>query len=465
MNQKIRIYLNIFLLLIFFVLFFLYFSPLGCISYQKNFSKKQGTFLGGKGAIYKLGPKDRLLDDNKIIGEPAYFYLKTNRAFDKAQMEIEYEISDEVFKNNPYIDLSVGLLLNKDNWNYKLYPLYNNILNSLSDNWQRDDGIIFWQRENKFSNLDEYLQAKDFSSLLTYNYKLDNDFILRDYQAQNNEYKIPKLRGSHIFYTYLKDENLKFDFSLKNLDSSSEEKVDIFVYLNQDVVFSKNFSAEELKTGSSFSLDLADLPEAVYKIEIRTSDNIIIEDFVSYLDKLVFLNKLNLYESSDGFHIFSNKANLRVKSLDAKCLGKIKINDDSFELDQIFKQFNFKSFRQDLNTISSPSCGMLIESDALFSFSPESFFNPLITNLSADVSLDDYDFIIADYRHPEKKNNSYISNIEIDLKNAQREKNEYRFIISAPFLKGDNSDEYVLIKKIKIKLQGKNIFEKIKEVF
>jgi len=66
---------------------------------------------------------------------------------------------------------------------------------------------------------------------------------------------------------------------------------------------------------------------------------------------------------------------------------------------------------------------------------------------------------------PKEKGNFYVSTLDIDLKGAYREKNEYRFIISAPFLRGDKPDEYLLIKNIKIELRGKSIFEKIKSHF
>ncbi|MCK9439071.1 MAG: hypothetical protein WC164_03620 [Patescibacteria group bacterium] len=466
-NQKLRIYLNIFLLALIFVLLWLYFSPFGHISYQKDFSKKQNTFLGGKGTIYKLGPDDRLVDRNKIVGEPAYFYLKTNRSFDSAKVSIEYKISDHVFQDNDYINFEMGVLLNKDNWNYHLHPVYNNVLDSLYNSWHKTiegDGTVFLQKEKKFSNFNDYLRQANFSSLLVYNYNLKNDFVLPDYQTiKNYKFLIPSLRGSHVFYAYLKDENLKFDFALRSLNQENEKKADIFVYLNQDIIFSKNFSVEELNRGNLFSLNLPGLPEGVYKIEIRSGDDIVLENFTSYMHKLVFLHKVNLYETKNGFDVFSNKADLRIKSLESKCLNKLNINEDVFEVNQIFKQFNFKSLNKGINNVKSNSCGMLIESNGLFSFSYESFFNPLISSLSSDVVMDDYNFILANYNSPSKKDDTHVSVLSFDLKEAYREKDEYRFIVSAPFLKGDDLDKYLEIKNIKIELQGKNLFEKVRE--
>lgn len=467
-RKKLRIYLNILLFVFFGVLFFLYISPLGWATYKKDFSRKYNNIFLGKGAIYKLGPVDRLFDKNKLSGEPAYFYLKTNRNFDSAKIKMKYKISDQVVQKNNFINLEFGVLLNEENWNYRFYPIYNNILNDLYCNWtkQVDNQAVFLQREDKFKGLTDYLNNKDFSSLLLYNYNLNNDFVLKDYQGDDN-YKttLPALRGSHVFYTYLKDENLKFDFSFSSLDRSNKNNLDLFVYLNDDVIFSKSFSAEEFLNNQivDFSLDLADLPESVYKIEVRANDNFIINKTDVYLPKLVFLHRLNLYNTKNGFNVFSNKNNFRIKSLESLCLADVNINDSKFSVDRIFQQFNFNVDGRGINNIQSDSCGMLIENNGLFSFSTESFFNPLISSLASDVSVDEYNFVIAKYQPPTELNNYYISELKIDLRGAQRKKGEYRFIISAPFLKNEDNLQYLEIKDIEIVLSGKSLFDKIKE--
>lgn len=467
--KKISLYLNIFLLVLPLFFFFLYFVPFGHIIYKKDFSKNYNNIFLGKGPVYKFGPNDRIIDKNKLIAEPAYFYLKTARNFDLAKMKIKYKISDKAFSDNNFINVEAGVLLNKNNWNYKLYPVYNKTLNDLSHSWnyQKIGKAIFFQKEKKFDTLTNFLENKDFSSLLLYNYNLENDFVLNNYERSDYEFKTPALRGSHVFYTYLKNEDLQFDFSFRNLDIENKSQLDLFVYLGQDVVYSKSFSADEFVDGKKidFNLNLPDLPESVYKIEIRASDSFIVEKIVSHLSKFVFLHKLNLYDTKNGFQVFSNKNDFRIKSLEAQCLNSVNINDQPFIVDRIFQQFSFNVPNKNLNIISSESCGMLIEGRGLFSFSEQSFFNPLIDLLDKDNLPDNYNFVIAEYDFPQKEDNYYSSEVEIDLKNAWRENGEYRFIISAPFLKGLDNEEYLEIKNIEIELFGKNFKDKLSEYF
>lgn len=471
-NRNLRLIFYLFLIFICFSLFYLYFSPFGKAYYSKDFSKNYNNIFLGRGSIYKLGPADRIIEKNKLISEPAYFYLKTARAFDNAKIKIKYRLSPNIATENNFINIEAGVLLDKNNWNYRLYPVYNSFLNKCIDSWHVSDynGLKFFQNKEQFKNLESFLGGKDFSSLALYNYKLNNDFVLRDYKtSQDYRAELPKLRGSHSFYTYIKDQSLRFDFTFKNISNNFKDNIDLFVYLNQDVIFSKSFLPVEFgDNGVDFSLNLPDLPESVYKIEVKTSDDYVIDKLISYLPKVVFLNKINLYDNSDGFEFFSNSSNLRAKVLDASCLASIHLNDDIFNIDRIFKQFTLSFAKnkmdQELNFIKSSSCGTLFEGSALFSFNKESFFNPLILNLNEYNYKDNFEFIIADYNKPEFKDGYYISEVEMDLKNSWRENNEYRFIISAPFLDGNN-EKYLEINSVEINLMGKGLKQKLIEYF
>ena len=468
--KKLKLFLNIVLLIFVFIFLFLYIVPFGKITYKKDFKSRFSNVFLAKGAIYKLGPADRIYDKNKIIAEPSYFYLRTSRNFDLAKLKIKYKISEASLAINSLINIQAGVLLDKESWNYRLYPVYNSALNFALENWscKEYNNVTFLQKEEKFENLSDFLNSKDFSSLATYNYYLSNNYLIDNYNKKEGySFSFPSLLGSHIFYAYLKDESLKIDFLFENIDQNNKNNLDIFVYSENNVIFSKSFDSSEFenKQGVNFSLDLPYLPEGVYKVEIRANDSFVIKSMKSYLEKISFLNKINLFNTSDGFYVFSNKSNFKIKALDAQCLNQVNINNQIFLLDKIYKQFSLDVPRQEVNFVQSNSCGLLIENNGLFSFDRNSLVNPSISSIESAGDLEELNFIIADYKAPQKEGDYYSSEIDVDLKNAWREDGEYRFIISAPFLNNLNNSEYLEIEKIEIELFGKSLKTKLLDYF
>lgn len=471
--KKFRFFLYSTLLLAIIVLANFYFVPLGEVTYKYNFSKK---YFLGKGFFHKFGPSERIVD-NKIIGDPIYFYVNSPRNFSEAKLKIKYKISPEVFEKNEFINIEAGVLLDKKNWRYSLVPIFNNVLLNLANSWdvQTENGLSFYQKSKQFQNYKEFLNNNDFSSAAFYNYNLNFDYFLPNYESQANaqELTIENIRGSYSFYTYLKEESLKIDFSFidkvnKVRSELSEPKnLSIFVYYQDKLIFSENSSFLQ-DNSLKYSLNLPSLPEGAYKIEVKVDDNILTKEINTNLSKLTFINRVWLEGQEDGFVLFSNKNNIRIKSLESLCLGEVKINKEIFLIDKIYQQFNIDILDKSnglglLNKISSDSCGFLIENSGLFSFSRESFFDPTLKKLEAGIDWEKINFVLADFQYPEKINDYYISEISLDLKNSIKEKDGYNFIISAPFLKNLLSSQYLEIEEMEIKLTGKNLFTKIKE--
>lgn len=469
--KKFRIFLYSFLFLAIIVLAFFYLAPFGKITYRHNFSRQ---YLLGKGFFHKFGPSERIVD-NKIMGDPVYFYLNSPRNFSQAKLKIKYKISPQALENNRFINIETGVLVDKENWRYNLNPIFNNVLlNTFSDqNIQINDDLFFYQKDNNFKNYQDFLDNNDFSSSVFYNYNFNYEYFLPDYQPRgNNENLVIKnIRGSHSFYVYLKDEDLKIDFSFlnesKNDKSNLPKNLSIFVYYQDKIIFSENNSFLD-NNYLEYLLNLPSLPEGAYKIEIKTDDDVLIKDINTKLSKLVFINRVWLDNQSPGFVLFSNKNNFRIKALESLCLGKIKINEDNFLIDKIFQQFNINVDKKEANSaqlteIESGSCGFLFENNGLFSFSQESFFNPTLDKLDEFTNTEKIDFILGNFRFPEEMGDYYVSEVNIDLVNAIREKDGYNFIISAPFLKNIAEEQYIEIKEIEIELIGKNLFTKIKE--
>jgi hypothetical protein len=443
-SKKLRFFLNLVIIAFVFLFAFLYIAPFGNISYHKDFSKDGNRFFS-RGNIYKLSPAERIIDDNKMIFDPVYFYLNTFRKFNSAKVNIRYKV---VSDNKGLEDIKLGVLLDRDNWNYKLYSIYNNYLNKYIDNYytQEDEGSVFLQKEKEYEDLKSFIDDKNFSSLLLYNYNLKNDYVIDDYSYGGNHLDIPALKGSHSFYTYIKNHPLKIDFNILE----AGENFDIFVYSEDVLIFSDSLDSNL----ENYSLNLDDLPEGTYKVELKSNSSLVFETR-AYLDKLILLNKLNLYNNSEGFNFYSNKKNFRIKFLEAAYLGDIEINGDVFGFDQILKQYNIDIKGDGLSEIKSDACSFLIENNGVFSFTRDSMFNPFLSYLEEGVNIDSFNYIIADYTKPEKKDAYYSSEVNIDLTNALRNEGEYQFIISAPFLE---KEEYIEIKSIDIELFWKNHF-------
>jgi hypothetical protein len=458
--RKLRLFLYSFLVVITIILAYFYFCPLGDVTYKHDFSKKHYNFLGGQGFFHKLGPAERIANKNKIIGDPAYLYLRAPSRFSSANLKLKYKISPELLNSEEFLNIEAGVLLDKDNWRFALYPVFNNYLEKLLSEWdaQEKDGVIFYQREKKFDNYLDFLKQKDFSRTAFYNYNVDYDYIIKNYQPQRvDDYlNIENIRGSYSFFTYIKNEDLNFDFDF-SVYSEALSSLSLYVYFYNNIIFSQNLldSKGEDVNNINYNLNLKDLPEGVYKVEIRSGDNFITKKLSTSNSKLVFLNKIWLSGLENGWEVFSNRSNFRIKTLEADCLGEIDINSEKFIVDKIYQQFNFSlsDNSSDLNKITSNSCGLLIENSGLFSFTADSFFNPLPQKLEEGVDLNKFDFIIAKYKKPQTAGEYFISEIDINLNNAFKDKDGYQFIISAPFLKDLVDNKFIELKKIEIKLK------------
>lgn len=499
--KMLRFFLYSFLFLAIVILAYFYVVPTGKINYKQDFSKNYYNILGAKGFFHKFGPVDRLFGENKIIGDPVYFYLKTSRTFSKAKLKIKFRLSPELIAENNYLNIEAGVLVDKENWHYDLKPIFNSTLNQvlLDDNFvaKIEDDIIFAQKKSaiQFLSYKDFLQNNNYSKSLFFNYYPAYDFKIVDYFFQDRvttngvttngvttsglfTYDIitnlKNLRGSHTFYTYIKNDDLKIDFkfALKEIinDQTAESLVNIFVYYQDKTIFSDDFSVIKGKI-KDYELNLPNLPEGAYKVEIKTSDNVIIKELETNLNKLSFLNHVWLDKKVAGFSLYSNKNNFKIKSVDSNCLGIVKSGQESIDINKIYQQFNFSlspdnlNTKETLNKIESNSCGLLIENNGLFSFSEVSFINPLLNKLDQESKLSDYDYILATSQKISLNNEIYESEVDFDLSKASRDKDGYRFLISTPFLQDLNKDKYLEVMEIEVELEGRTLFAKIASLF
>ena len=465
--------------------------PGGKITYSRDFSH-------GNSFIRDLTPSDRVADGEDsgvkyIIGDPVYFTLRTPRTFDSAVLTVKFRRMKEEFQspagdwNSKLPVIEAGVLADKTVWRYDLKPLDNRIIDQLALIWDRtdDNGVMLLQRDKKFGSVGDFLAAlPERSGIAVYNYDLPADFKLAGYRPSEKG-MVPvlpyPLRGAYQFYTYIKSETLDFSFVFSDLNRNTDpDPVDIFLYYDNEMIDSAHLDDDGVTADSgavsadrSYELKEAGLPEGVYKIEIKTNDDIVTKQVRSSQSKFALINKLDLLpDDARDLKLYTDSARIQALTVYPDRLQTIGIGNNKLALDKTYtlieKVAPATASATPYNEIRLERDGVELSGDGVFAFSPEALVDPRqkTVDSSLDVNAAGIDYIIARYSPPAKTGEWYSATADFDLKHAYRENGAYSFIISIPGLRADDgSVDYVEIGEIEVELDGKTLFQKIKENF
>jgi hypothetical protein len=501
---KIRFVLYISLSLVILFLIYQAIVPFGKITYSV-------TPCADSFFIQKLKPKDRLAEvdlkncTQKIIGEPAYFNLNTQRTFNDAKITLTYRDTGQ----NNIIEL--GLQADKQK-NYFLKPVENKIIDKLAWNKIEQNGVILLQREPKFTSIAEFLKNLNElkrEEILTYHYDLppiqkitkEGEQALARLQAQNNN--IPPLRGAYQFYTYVKNEPLDFNFIFSDLNINKDaDDVKITIYRDNIPLAEKELAdgrggeeeREAMKAGE-MKLNLADLPEGFYKIAVSANDDIITEKISSNQKIISFINRIWLAEYStvisttrrlggeeksstdtdflpsqtrvrndkNNINIYTDAPEITASTLNAASLQTILVNGKELKLSETYRQFSLPA-KQNKSELKLEKSDVIISGAGVFSFTDGAFYNPNYKKMvkATDVDAEKINYIIAAYAPAQTADEWKTKTVSFDLTNAFRYENNYSFMISAPgLIADDGKEDYIEIKDIKVELKGKTLKNKL----
>jgi len=478
MQFKVKVRILLWLALLSVVVFLLWMAivPSGVIIYEKDFTKDNYF-------IRKFSPPERVEamqnGSQEIIGGPAYFSLRTPRRFSKALLTIKYKNEYEL----PIIE--TGVLADKTVWRYDLEPLENNIINKMSLAWNviREGDIVFMQKERKYESVKNFMDdLPDLNTVAIYNYDFKAPYVLPDYEKEDEEKIIKKsLRGSYEFFTYIKEEELDFSFSIIDLNENKDpDNVELFLYYDNERIdyaeLDDDGITEDNKEQSArrvLNIKAAGLPAGVYKLELKANDDIITKEIKTKQQKLSFINNIWLYREGEAdINLYTNSKNIQARTINPDSLQTIKAGKNSLALNETYKLFTadvIKASSTDKYTeLSLEKDGVVISGEGVFSFSPESFINPRLAKVdkNLDVIGENINYVIAGYNFPAEKDGWKIAQAEFNLNFSYRENGAYSFLLSVPGLKVDDDiGDSILIDEIEIKLIGKSLIEKIKEFF
>ncbi len=447
------------------VVFFLLWQgvvPLGEITYSSDL-KDGNDFIG------KLDPDTRIEDGGRrIIGDPVYFSLRTPRSFQSVELEILY-------RNEDFPLLEAGMLIDGDRWRYQTQPLENRIIDELLEDWHvlKENGLLLLQKQQGFQSKDDFLNnLPDFSEIAVYNYNLDREFILPDYKATSSSQTIDlDFRGSYEFYTYIKEEDLEFEFQVQDKNENegpSPININLFFqgklidneYLPDDGVVE---AIGEKTPPRRVSLKTEDLPEGVYKIELKANDDIITRQISTSQQKLSFANQVRLAEEARSHEFYVTGRELSAQVSNPAYRQALVLDSEELPLTQAYKRFITKL---DCHPcfLDTESGGLILSSDGVFSLSQEALIDPSINRVDAnlDVEREGIEYILAEYTPPEKKGDYRLARARFDLSSAYKEDGEYGLMLSVPGLRAeDDSGQYIELEEIRVNLKGRNLWQKL----
>jgi hypothetical protein len=486
--KRIRLILLIFWLILAGLIVWFKIVPNGQMTYLVSYPNKINIF-GGKGFIGNLTPSDRVINKPgqmvEITGDPVYFSVFTPRTFSEAKVTITYQ--DNLTTSTPIIE--AGVLVDNIVWRYKLASLQNKILDSNFNNWYkvRSGDILLLQKDNNFSSVDEFLSTlknkpqaickKDVKYCLAV-YNMDDISSGYNLESYNSFQKINiPLKGAHQFYfTVSGGKELKFDFDFAdlNLDKKSDPIV-ISIYKDESKIYSTviddNFGDDGSGVVRNIFVPLSyasvSSTTSLYKLEIKVSDDIVIKKISKAPSALNVIGKIHpVTVSSLPLYFWTDSSFIKLTTNNPASRQNIRYGNKDFSLPEPYQQFEFLNNEPGLKKVTLNKDDVILETDGVFSFTPDNFSNPDLQKVGEHFSLTaDTNYILAKYDSPKIINDNFKqATVILNTKEAYRENGKYSFMISVPGLSLAKSGN-LKISNIKIEFYGRSIFDKIKEKF
>ncbi|HLD10500.1 MAG TPA: hypothetical protein VJB89_00315 [Candidatus Nanoarchaeia archaeon] len=266
------------------------------------------------------------------------------------------------------------------------------------------------------------------------------------------------LRGNHTIFLYVKG-NLEFEIWKKdlNLRSNDLDELEVSFYKKDKLIKTvtlpddgNDYSSGNI-TIQKGRLEAKNLKEGVYRINLISNEDVIINKIMCNCGKMVFENKISIYEPTQVYTESPTEVELKFKTYHNTSLQTITINkEEKLKVDKSNTFFSYKINKGE-HLIEIPKGDTLIVSPYYFSFSKDSYFTPFDPVVVEDPSI--ADFILLERGENKiinEKNGWIIGEVEFDIKDLYlSEGNKQNFILNFPI----NNNTFVPVDWIKISIK------------
>ena len=467
-NNKIFLVIDIICVLILFYTLFMNLRPF-IINIKQQYFLDIGSKQESKSAdIGLLTPAERVSEPTG--DNPDYRNLKDALVYSTIRIlhktnKIEIGIR---LKDNFPID-SKGFYIGaqyKEGWNYAYKPIYLPYL-KLSENTkyiQEDNKTLYFLNNDfpQFNKIGEFLNNIPNNSTIATNLNLKEKPIkIENYTPGNLDIRVA-LRESHSFYFYAKD-NIYLTIEKQDINwYESEDDLIIKIYdiegniIKEDKIPDDGIkikSAEQGKPqGKRIKID--DIKEGVYKMDLVNNGDLIIRRIKINQKKLV-VNKRVFLADSKVYKLETKPVKLYTKinknteinflTYHSEGLQDVIINKKSYKILERHKTIKIPINKSNnIQEIITTQNDIIISSDNYYSFTKDSYFDPISYKI---VSLENYkiaDYLYTDYKEPEKDGEWLIGKTIFDIKDVYVKNGKLSIMLNAKHLSDARYKEYTI---------------------
>lgn len=455
-------------LFVLYTVFNLYFFPVGKLDVTYDFSEDSQY-------ISHLGPWQRVTPPTETGGtwsqdikdDLVYFDIKNPRWFQTVTVEMTFQNA-----NQPIFE--IGARVDKKD-NYRSLPLQNRLFDDLGWNRIQEGEATLWQKNKRFDTIDDFEKnVTDADRIGKYFYDYRVDRIISNYAPATAPTVIDHaLRGGHTLYTYLKDEDLDFQFVKTDLNryaGSDSVTIDVYRQKTGEKIYTQTIADDGdegingVNSAQTGQIRLSGLSEGVYRLVISGNNDFIINSITTAQKYVVFYR--NLFPADNEEYIsdiipggkptllVTDSMTLRFKTDHPAGLQTVTAGTQKVNIAAVNTYYGVQL--AGLSTISIPQNDVLIEGSGLFAFSEGQYFYPFplnVTNVNTETDINSLDFIISNYIPPVVSGDWLVKAQAYDIDSLYRDdQGKIRFRLSAPGLSARGGS--IRISKIRV------VFEK-----
>jgi len=435
-----------------------------------------------------LSPADRVSDKGiegditykNLTSQLVYFNVPVIRGADYIIYEIKFK--DE-FPDDGRMLLGAK---NKEEWSYANELIYSKTLEKLIANYPyKSNGSLLLIKLNR--NAPDYTINDIFESKAKTRLATDQDVLVPGFKINNyspGELIINEpLRETQKFYIYAKgDLNVevkKRDLNWYLNNETGEDKLEMNLYdlsgklisssyINDDGIVEKKVNKEDRKIQQG-SLFVPNLKEGAYRLELKNNGDMVITQIKINQNKAILLDRVFLAGSSVYFTDIEKESsiyfksekpiNLELRTYHGQATNQtVNVNGNYKTLIEKvnFVHYLFVQGSNDLYELESPKNDMIVTGPRIFSFSNESYFNPLVVDkipYKDDISYleKNADYVLVEYTPVKSDGEWKIATKKFYLNELYINNEKLNMLISTPHLNVEkNSTAYIPIDWIKI---------------